>query len=390
MTERNKKNIWIVGIGNSGLKVLDRLQQMKEAAWLNLLAVDTDKHSLDCCQVENKISAGFEWTDGLGCGGDPAKGERSLSLCRSEISDFIRDADLLVITGGLGGGTGTGGAPIAVSVAKNLKVSSVALMSMPFVFEGANRKKTAENGLKELVLAADAVMPLPNDLLFSSRSGNERFDVSFSEVDNEIARAILGVCEMIRCANYISVDVADFKRLLNKKKSVCSIGIGVASSESDGENRFHVAIERLLNSPLLGGNRRIGKSDAVMISAVGGSDFQIGEMKKSLENIAAMARTDAEVVIGANSDSAYENRLQLTVVLVEYDKLQVAETSNEPLHFENKKVQKAQLEEAVQAELPLQNVSRGIFSKTQPFYFRQEDLDIPTFQRRQISLDHKL
>lgn len=384
----------VIGIGNSGLKIISKLSSMPEASWLRFLAIDTDRSSLDSCPVENKIPAGFEWTHGQGCGGNVTRGERTFALVRKTIEEFVTDASLLIVTGGLGGGTATGGAPIIASIAKNNKIPTMFVMTTPFSFEGHSKRRNVDNGLKELIPAADVLLTLSNDLLFSSLQSDTPVDEAFAKADIEVAQAILGISEILRCNRLIPADFSDFRSILNKKKSSCSIGVGQASHE-DGPQRCHIALERMLKSTLLGSIKEISNADALFLTLTGGPDLKIGEIKKVLESVEHLVKPDAKLVVGANTDPAYQTLVQITAIAVHFDQTDLPPsphqnniTSN--LRTPSQKTSKQSTkspEEIIQAELPLQEISRGVFSKSAPFLYQGEDLDIPTFQRKFISID---
>ncbi len=382
----------VAGLGSSGVKIVNRLSGIKEAAWLDIVAIDSDADSLAKCNAGKKLSVDPDWRNGLGCGGDVVKGQRSLARERSKIRELIEGASLLIVTGGLGGGTCTGGAPIVASEANACGIPAVFLLSMPFVFEGHSKTRTAEDGIKELLPITDALLSLPNDLLFSSLDAASPVEEAFSKADEEMARAIIGVCEIIRCDNLLSTDFSDFKSIFSNSKSVCSIGVGLAD-EQDGLNRCHIAMERMLESPFLGGIKQINSADAVFITITGGKDLKIGEMKKSLEAIANLTDSNARLIIGANTDPAYENAVQLTVITAQVEGLaqnvdkEQQQVISPVISGPSLKKQADAFAEYEQQELPLVQISRGIFLHATPTMHDGFDLDIPTFQRENIIID---
>ncbi len=398
---KKKPRVTVIGLGNAGLKTVSRLTQSRFASWLNIIAVDTDKESLDACFAENKIQADPEWRNGLGCGGDIINGQRSFSRERPRFAQLISASDLLIVTGGLGGGVCTGGAPIIASVAKQHKIPTAFIMTTPFSFEGQSRRKIADEGIKELLPSVDILLCLPNDLLFATLASDVPVESAFKKADQELATAVLGVAEILRCGNMISADFADFKELLSEKKSVCCIGSGIADS-ADGLNRTHIALERMLESPLLGSVERLKTADAVIMSLTGGSDMQIGEVKKLLETLEGFIGKHPRVISGVNTDPAYENTVQITVITISYDKTveSSSESDEKPrsLLFKKAHANKAakaktsassapSQQQFEQGMLPLQIVSKGIFHNTSPAKYRDIDLDIPTFQRESIVID---
>ncbi|OGV50458.1 MAG: hypothetical protein A2X49_14810 [Lentisphaerae bacterium GWF2_52_8] len=392
--------VTVLGLGNCGVKVISQLCSLPEASWLNLVALDTDSSSLDNCPLETKIYANSEWLKGQGCGGDVMKGERALSRERKNLSELLKDSSLLIVTGGFGGGTATGGAPIVASVAKSLSIPTIFIVSMPFILEGHTKIKLAEDGLHELLPKVDALMAIPNDLLFLSLPSETPLEEAFAKADMEMARALLGVAGIVRCGNLVATDMATLRSIFHQQKTASAIGVGAASLEADGENRCHVALERLMASPLLGGAAHLAKADVLVITVTGGPDLQIGELKRSLEALQQYCPKEARIIVGMNTDPASKGFVQLTAVAVE-----IEGPPPEQAHPLTPQVQGANLpagkaraakgrhsagnaDPAEQPELPgLRAVSKGIFHNTTASRYRGIDLDIPSYDREGITVD---
>ncbi len=393
------EKITVIGIGRSGVKIIDTMARIQATSRLHLVAVDTDKDSLDSCAVAEKILADSGWRHGAGCGGDVIKGQRSLARERGRLADLLRDTTMLIVVGGFGGGTATGGVPIISSVASDRNIPAVYMMTMPFSFEGHSKLRIAEDGVKELLPTADILMCLPNDLLFSVMEANTPADEAFLHADIEMSRAILAVTEIFRCRTMLSADFSSFRSVLHRRKGVCCFGIGTAMA-SDGLNRCHLALERMLQSPLMGGADQLKSANAVILIMTGGKDMQLSEMKKALEVAESFIPPTTRVIVGANTDDAYADTIQITAIAIRYEKGE-ASSSAEPQLLQEKTFQRPVTppgQELMmgdnqsgdlfeQAELPLQNISKGIFVNSTPFIFNGEDLDIPTFQRKMIIID---
>lgn len=396
MEQTVTEKITVIGIGRSGVKIVDTLTRINASSRLHLVAIDTDKETLDRCSVTDKILADSGWRHGAGCGGDVIKGQRSLARERGRLAELLKDTSMLIVTGGLGGGTATGGVPIISSVAADKNVPAVYMMTLPFSFEGHSKLRIAEDGVKELLPTADILMCLPNDLLFSSMDANVAVEQAFIHADIEVARAILAVTEVFRCQTMLSADFSSFRSALHRRKSTCCFGIGTANA-SDGLNRCHIALERMLQSPLMGGIDQLKSANAVILIMTGGKDLQLSEMKKALEVAESFISPGARVIVGANTDEAYIDTIQITAIAVRYDKTEPA--IPEPSSTPEKTFQRqaAPMNREVhdafggdlfeQGELPLQNISKGIFVNSTPFVYNGEDLDIPTFQRKMIIID---
>jgi cell division protein FtsZ len=388
------ENVKILGLGKAGVKIVNRLNEIPEASWLDIAAADTDRASINPSKLENNFLIGEEWTHGLGCGGNIIKGERALAhKTNIQVKDFLTNGSLLIIVAGFGGGTATGGAPVVARLAKEKNIPVIFAVTLPFAFEGHGKRETAENQIKVLIRTSSTVIPIPNDLLYSSLPASTPFELAFKKANSEVARTVLGIAELLRCDNLISVDLCDLHNLLCKQKSECGIGIGIADRE-EGSARTHLALKRLMNSPLLGGRQRIKKADALIVSITGGDDLTIAEMKHTLDSITEIANKKTEIIVGANTDPLYKEKAQITVIPIRFDE------SAEPVEEKTQKKQSRKISktslinnisklkgEAIQLELPFENRSRGIFTSTSPTMYNGEDLDIPTFQRQEIHLD---
>jgi len=388
-----RKRALVVGLGGAGSKTLDALAKMPEAAWLELLAIDTDRESLEACSASKRLRAASEWRVEAGCGGDVIKGERSLSHERARIGQLLEGVSLVIVTGGLGGGTATGGVRILASIAKSAGVPSVFLLSMPFTFESHGRRKAAEDCIAELLPMVDLLLCLPNDLLFSTLASNTPVEEAFKKSCEELAGTVFGLAEMLRCRNLMSADFATFMSVLHEKKATCGLGIGRANAD-EGLNRCHLAIERMLASPFLGGVSKLENADTVVIGISGGPDLEIGEMKKALETASSLTCGNAELIVGANSSPLLAGRVQLTALAIKYDRLPekpiaIREPSDHWVSGERglKQTATAAQEKLEQGLLELQSYNKGIFSNVAPAKYKDEDLDIPTFQRRNVAID---
>ena len=388
------ENVKIIGLGKAGVKIVNNLGNFPEAQWLDIAAVDTDSSSIISSKLENSFLIGEEWTNGRGCGGNVIKGERALAhKSNIQIEQFLKDSSLLVLVAGFGGGTATGGTPVIARLARKQNIPVIYVITLPFSFEGHSKREIAENQIHTLIRTSGTVIPIPNDLLYSSLPASTPFEKAFEKSNIEVARAILGISELLRYSNLISVDLCDLHNLLCRQKSECGIGIGIADKK-DGGNRTHFALKKLLESPLLGGRQRIKNADALIVSLTGGEDLTIGEMKHSLENISELASEHAEIIVGANTSSLYNDRVQFTVIPINFDEASEPIIEKYPKE-KREKISKSSViknivkmkHEAVQLELPFENQSRGIFTSTSPTLHKGTDLDIPTFQRQRIHLD---
>ena len=393
--KETKGPVTIVGLGGAGVKIVSKLSKSPNSKHLRLLGVDTDSAILDASALESeqKFLADSKWRQGKGCGGSVLEGQRSMSRERAHLEDMLSGSSMLIITGGLGGGTATGGVAAFAGIAKKLKIPSIFIITMPFSLEGHSKRRTADNGIKELLPVADVLLYLPNDLLFTCLQGDTPVSEAFKMADQEVADTILGVSEIVRHNNLLSTNLSDIKQALGKQKSYASIGVGRADA-GDGLNRNHMALQRMLNSPLLGGAEKLREADTVIVSLTGGNDLKIDEAKKTLEAFEKFIEPECNLIVGANTADCYDGKIQITAVAIKFDKPKKRKEKVSAPVFDAKKSSNSQKQEMdffsgtfEQAELPLQNISRGIFLNTSPVTYQGEDLDVPTFQRKGIIID---
>jgi cell division protein FtsZ len=389
-----KPKTTVLGIGGAGIKMAKALTHINGSEWLNIGVADADIAAINDSEIQNAFPVGIEWTQGVGCGGDAGRGERAFAhKSRKEIEDFIKGSSMLIVVGGLGGGSATGGAPVIGRLARRLKIPTIFVLTTPFSFEGRARHDVAESGLKMLLPDADLIIPVSNDILFTSLQADTPANLAFLKADVSIAATLLGIAEIMRCGNLLSTDFTDLKELLGGKKSLCHIALG-ASDQKDVEDRCSDAVTKLMSSPLLGGKEILKAADAMIITVIGGDDFQIGEMKQTLDIVRESSGENTRIVAGANTDPAYSGKIFITVIAINYDKKSspIPERTS-PIRSakkENKIVREAAPPlpgKLVQGELAFQNTSRGHFTKTSPNIVNGEDIDIPPFQRESIILD---
>ncbi|MDD2479359.1 MAG: hypothetical protein PHS31_05670 [Victivallaceae bacterium] len=385
---KSNAKIMVVGLGKAGVMFTEQLVSLKAAKWLNVIAVDTDLATLTAFPGLQKFQADPRWRNGAGCGGDLTNGSRSFSAEREGIGHLIDGVDGLIVTGGLGRGTATGGAGVFASVAKQKNIPTFFVMTMPFTMEGHNRRQTADKGVVEILPSADALFCLPMDLLFSSLPAETPITEAYAAANREMAGVILGLAEIMRSQSVMPADLSDFRTALNRRKSFCSIGVGTASSD-DGANRCHVALEKMLKAPLLGGVNSFKGADVIFSMITGGADLNISEMKKTLEAAAAHFNPKAQIIIGAAVSEEYGNNVQVTAITVKYDKSEtLPQVESRPITATSTKKRKSAGQGTKeQPSLPLQDISKGIFINAAPSIINGQDLDIPTCQRKMISID---
>ena len=389
-----QKKITVLGIGGTGCRIVGILRENPLSAPLRLLAIDSDSAGLERSGLpeEERLLAGARWRAGRGCGGSVLDGQRVVAHERSRIEKLLEGVPFLLVIGGLGGGTASGGMPVVLSVARKLEIPTLFFVSLPFTLEGHSKRKIAEDTVKEELLGlADAVICLPNDLLFSVLESTTPLSNAFKLADQELSRTVLALTMVLLHGNLLAADFGNFITLLRRKKSFCSIGVGVASSEIDGESRGEAAMERLLHSPLLGGADKLGEADAVIFTLLGGPELSLGETKQLLELAGRQVKPETRLIVGAATGEEWAGKLMLSAVTVRFD---AESEASELLRSSSERAPKrtrsaaAHAADADQLILPLEPISKGVMERGPQVKWGNDDLDVPTFKRRNITIDN--
>jgi cell division protein FtsZ len=313
---------------------------------------------------------------------------------QKQVEQFIQDASLVFVVGGMGGGVATGGTPVIGRLARRLHIPALFLVTLPFSFEGHARRETAEEGVRQLIPDAEVVVPIPNDLLFANLSADTAADQAFRAADEALAGAVLSLAEVLRCRTLLAADFADFRVLLGKRKTFCSIGFGEIDNADPGDPNQRL-LESLLASPLLGGIPQVAAADAMVAVLSGGPEFTIGEMKQTLEAIQRQCHPKCRIVAAATTIPAFVGRRRLTVLAIQFDPAAPPLPEHEyrsakhppiPVYLPPGK-ETAGPAKLVQTEFSLFRLDRGIFGNTAPNIHDGFDLDVPTFQRQEITID---
>lgn len=387
----NPQKIAIVGIGQSGCRVISEISSLRQAQNFTLFAVDTDEHTLAECRIsdQNKLLAGANWRHGQGCGGDAMAGSRAIASSRTQLENMLSSFELVFFTGGLGRGSATGGLPVLSSVVKKHKIPAIFVVTMPFKMEGLSKQSTAESALKnELFPRADVVLTLPNDLLFSILPGDVSLEEAFRTSNRQIAKCVISLAMIFLGGNLLPANYADLAELMQQKKSSVSIGIGLCGSKDAAPERHSLLIERMLQSPLLGGVKKIKEADAVIASLLGPADLNCADCLHIFEKIQEITPAKCKQLHSVSTDESLVNSMILSVITVKFDEANDFESVlgvTEEVKVPRRK--NAISDDSEQLGLPLDARSRGVMEHTTPTVINHEDMDIPTFQRHQIKID---
>jgi cell division protein FtsZ len=299
--------IKVIGIGGSGKGALNHMINSKLQG-VEFIAINTDTQDLHHSLAEKKIHIGKNLTKGLGAGMDPEIGKRSAEETKEEVQDVIKGADMAFIACGMGGGTGTGAAPVVASIAKNEGILTVAVVSKPFFFEGSARMKIAERGLEELEKEVDALIVIPNDRLLSIIDKNTTVKQAFEMCDEVLKQAVEGIADIIRHPGRINLDFADIKRIL-KDSGTALMGVG----RGTGENRAREAASAAVNSPLL--DVSIHGAKGVLFAIYGAEDLGMLEVQEAAKIITESVDKDAKIIFGIATDPTLKkDEVKVTVI----------------------------------------------------------------------------
>ena len=301
-----KTNIFVVGAGGAGNNTISRLNEMGiEGA--TTIAVNTDAQDLFYCQSGKKILLGRQTSKGLGAGGEPSVGEECAEESEDEIREELVGADMVFVTCGLGGGTGTGSAPIISKLSKKLGALTVAVATLPFSAEGIKRRENAEQGLEKLQESADTVIVIPNDKLLEV-APNLPLNKAFMVSDEILGRAVKGITELITKRGLVSLDFADIRSIMGGS-GMAMIGMG----ESDSGDRALESVHEALSSPLL--DIDISNATGALVNISGSSDLTLHEAEKIVQVVADKLDPEANIIWGTQIDESLQNIVRTTVVV---------------------------------------------------------------------------
>ena len=302
----NPAQIKVIGVGGGGNNAVNRMIEA-QVKCVEFVAVNTDKQDLTLSAASQKIQIGEKITKGLGAGANPEIGQKAAEESRDEIAQAIKGADMVFVTAGMGGGTGTGAAPIVAEVAKEMGVLTVGIVTKPFWFEGKVRAANSDEGIKNLMGAVDTLVVIPNDKLLEVAENRTPLKESFRMADDILRQGVQGISDLISRPGLISLDFADIKTIM-KDTGFAHMGIGNAS----GETRAEEAAKKAIHSPLL--ETSIEGAKGVILNVTGGSDLGILEVKAAAELVEEAADKDANIIIGAIIDDEMGDEIQITVI----------------------------------------------------------------------------
>jgi len=371
--------IKVLGLGGSGGSALNRMIAAKIKG-VEFIAINTDVQALYYCQAPQKIHIGKSVTKGLGAGMDPELGRAAAEESQNDIRDAVRDSDMIFLTCGLGGGTGTGGAPIIADICRDVGALTVAVVTKPFAFEGAQRRAIADKGLEELQNRVDTIITIPNDRLLQIIDKKTLLLDAFNIVDDILRQGVQGISELITVPGLINVDFADVKAIMKDSGSAL-MGIG----QSKGDNRAIEAAKSAIASPLL--EVSIEGAKGILFTITGSSNLSMHEVNEAAKVITNSADPDAKVIFGAVINEDVGDEARITVVATGFERgKKSAETLSQASGYKPTRFVARHKEDEEEEEGEEEGKSRlfGRKKVEDKKSSEEEELEIPAFIRKKM------
>ena len=367
--------IKVIGVGGGGGNAVAHMVETGIEG-VDFICANTDSQALKGSRVRTSLQIGCNITKGLGAGADPDIGRQAAMEDRDRIHEVIEGADMLFITAGMGGGTGTGAAPIVAQVAKELGILTVAVVTKPFQMEGAKRMQIADHGIGELGKYVDSLITIPNEKLLTVLGGDTTLLDAFRSANQVLQGAVQGIAELITRPGLINVDFADVRTVMSEM-GMAMMGSGMSS----GEDRAREAAEAAASSPLLEDINLAG-ANGILVNVTAGMDLSIGEFQEVGNTVKEYASDDATVVVGTVIDPDMTDRIRVTVVATGLGNQ--AANAESPMRIVRRPAQQQQAEPNYQTlDKPTVQRQRAVGDGLEGAGLQEELLDIPAFLRRQ-------
>ncbi len=364
--------IKVVGVGGGGTNAVNRMVDAGLRG-VEFIAVNTDAQALQMCDADVKIHIGSKITRGLGAGANPSIGAQSAMESKDELRDALKGADMVFVTAGKGGGTGTGAAPVIAEIAKELGALTVGVVTRPFAFEGNRRSRQAEEGIQELREKVDTLIIIPNDRLLHVVERRTSVIDAFKVADDVLRQGVQGITDLITVPGLINLDFADVRTIMKDAGSAL-MGIGTAG----GENRAVEAARAAISSPLL--EASVEGARGILLNITGGNDLGLFEINEAAEIISSAADAESNIIFGAVIDPSLGDEVRVTVIATGFDRVP---QGNGAFSFSRKERSDERAEEV--AERPEERGMQGtpLFGDGQRPSFEVDDdiLDVPSFLR---------
>ena len=298
--------IKVIGVGGGGNNAVNRMIYAGITS-ASFVAINTDKQALLMSKAESRLQIGEQLTRGLGAGADPEVGRKAAEESKELIQEILKDTDLVFVTAGMGGGTGTGAAPVVANIAKEMGILTIAVVTKPFRFEGKKRMENAENGIKELKNVVDTLVVIPNDKLLTIVPKNTPIIDAFKTADDVLRQGIQGISDLIVTSSLINLDFADVKAIM-KNKGLAHMGLG----RGKGENRTIEAVRQAVSSPLL--ETTIEGATGIILNIKGSPNLTLDEVYESADLVKEVVDPSCNIIFGSGIDPKMDDEVEITVI----------------------------------------------------------------------------
>lgn len=355
--------IKVVGVGGGGTNAVNRMVDAGLKG-VEFIAVNTDAQALQMCDADVKLNIGGHLTKGLGAGADPSIGAGAASESRDDIKEALKGADLVFVTAGEGGGTGTGAAPVIAEIAKQeVGALTVGVVTRPFSFEGSQRAKQAEDGIQRLREQVDTLIVIPNERLLSTVERRTSILDAFRDADNVLRQGVQGITDLITTPGLINLDFADVRTIMSDAGSAL-MGIGSAS----GESRAGESAKNAISSPLL--EESVEGATGILLNITGGKELGLFEVNEAAEIVSSAADQNANIIFGAVIDESLGDEVRVTVIATGFDRSQRGRSSGSGVDFTT-----ARNERRPRRDVGRSDVDRGSLE------ISDDEIDVPDFLR---------
>lgn len=363
--------IKVVGVGGGGCNAVNRMI-LEGMSGVEFIAINTDAQALLLSKAETRVRIGDKATRGLGAGGNPEMGQKAAEESAEDLYEVLRGSDMVFVTAGLGGGTGTGAAATVAQIAKEVGALTIGVVTRPFTFEGARRAKSAEGGITRLKEHADTLIVIPNDRLLQIVDKKASLQDAFRTADDVLRQGIQGISELITVPGMINLDFADVRAIMSEGGAAL-MAVGTAS----GEDRARIAAEEAISSKLL--DITIDGARGILFNVTGGSDLTLFEVNQAAAIIKETAHPDVNLIFGAVIDENMGDEVRITVIATGFDRAGVRQTPA----YETRTSNRSEESKPATHSTPQHNDQRSNAASTefQPHVFNTDDLDIPAFLR---------
>ncbi|MCM3616346.1 cell division protein FtsZ [Sutcliffiella horikoshii] len=368
--------IKVIGVGGGGNNAVNRMIE-HGVQGVEFIAVNTDAQALNLSKAEVKMQIGGKLTRGLGAGANPEVGKKAAEESKEQLEEVLKGADMVFVTAGMGGGTGTGAAPVIAQIARDLGALTVGVVTRPFTFEGRKRATQAAGGIASMKEAVDTLIVIPNDRLLEIVDKNTPMLEAFREADNVLRQGVQGISDLIATPGLINLDFADVKTIMSNKGSAL-MGIGVAT----GENRAAEAAKKAVSSPLL--ETSIDGAQGVLMNITGGTNLSLYEVQEAADIVASASDQEVNMIFGSVINENLKDEIVVTVIATGFSEAEINHTKQgaRPVFGAQKApAQKPQQQREVRREEPVHQEQQQEPRRQQQPQQQEETLDIPTFLR---------